>query len=99
LPSYTENFGVVIAEALSQSVPVITTKGTPWSVLPKIAAGWWINNDVSSLSLILDTATKKSSLELFEMGSRGRTYVENHFSQDCIAKKLSFFYSKVKKDL
>ena len=33
LPSFNENFSVVIAEALSLSLPVITTKGTPWSEL------------------------------------------------------------------
>ena len=30
LPSYSENFGLVIMEALSYSCPVITTKFTPW---------------------------------------------------------------------
>ena len=33
LPTYSENFGIVIAEALWAGVPVITTKGTPWSEL------------------------------------------------------------------
>jgi glycosyltransferase involved in cell wall biosynthesis len=33
LPSFTENFGVVVTDALSYGVPVITTKGTPWSEL------------------------------------------------------------------
>ena len=33
LPSYSENFGVVIPEALAAGCPVITTKGTPWAEL------------------------------------------------------------------
>ena len=33
LPTYSENFGIVVAEALWAGVPVITTKGTPWSEL------------------------------------------------------------------
>lgn len=33
LPTYSENFGIVIAEALWAGVPVITTKGTPWGEL------------------------------------------------------------------
>ena len=33
LPTYSENFGIVVAEALWAGVPVITTKGTPWGEL------------------------------------------------------------------
>jgi glycosyltransferase involved in cell wall biosynthesis len=33
LPTYSENFGIVVAEALWAGAPVITTKGTPWAEL------------------------------------------------------------------
>ena len=33
LPTRNENFGIVVAEALACGVPVITTKGAPWSEL------------------------------------------------------------------
>lgn len=33
LPSFMENFGAVVVDALSFTLPVITTKGTPWQEL------------------------------------------------------------------
>lgn len=33
LPTFSENFGVVVADSLAHGVPVITTKGTPWMEL------------------------------------------------------------------
>lgn len=33
LPTFSENFGVVVIEALAYGCPVITTKGTPWAEL------------------------------------------------------------------
>ena len=43
LPTYSENFGIVVAEALWVGVPVITTKGTPWSELEEYKCGKWID--------------------------------------------------------
>ena len=39
LPTYSENFGIVVAEALWAGVPVITTKGTPWKDLEGAVGG------------------------------------------------------------
>lgn len=43
LPSFTENFGIVVTEALSVGMPVIASTGTPWKQLNETGAGYWID--------------------------------------------------------
>ena len=40
LPTLAENFGYVIAEALSTGCPVLISDNTPWSDVPQRGAGW-----------------------------------------------------------
>ena len=49
LPSRSENFGIVIGEALSYGLPVVTTQGTPWSVLSEKSIGAWIPREVKQI--------------------------------------------------
>jgi glycosyltransferase involved in cell wall biosynthesis len=50
LPSFSENFGNVVVESLSQSTPVIASFGTPWEVLEERGAGYWVDSSVHSLA-------------------------------------------------
>ncbi len=71
LPSFGENFGMVVGEALSFGVPVITTKCTPWGVLESAQCGWWIDTGVEPLVTALRQATALSDEDRAEMGRRG----------------------------
>ena len=42
LPTFNENYGIVVAEALARKVPVLTTQGTPWSELNTNNCGLWV---------------------------------------------------------
>ena len=75
LPTFSENFGVVVPEALSYGLPVITTKGAPWSDLQKFSCGWWIDIGVSALVVALSESTSLTNEERIEMGKRGQNYV------------------------
>lgn len=85
LPSYSENFGMVVLEALSYGVPVIASRGTPWSELETERCGLWVENDPNSLT---DAIARISRMPLREMGERGRAWVARQFSWDAIAADM-----------
>lgn len=85
LPTHSENFGMVVAEALSYECPAIVSQGAPWAGLEKEGCGWWIPNNIESLKSTLSTAMSLSENNLKAMGSRGRLWMERDFSWDRIA--------------
>jgi glycosyltransferase involved in cell wall biosynthesis len=91
LPTYSENFGVAVAEALASGLPVITTKGAPWSDLEKYNCGWWIDIGVQPLVTALREAIALSDDERRAMGSRGRNYVQRYDWND-IASQMTEVY-------
>ena len=92
LPSYSENFGIVVTEALGSNLPVLTTTGCPWQELESHGCGWWVDPTVSALKAGLRDAFSKSDCELQHMGQRGRLLVENKYQWPEIARSMAEFY-------
>ena len=88
LPTHSENFGIVIAEALYAGVPVITTKGAPWSDISVTQSGWWVDDDVDAIAKAISEATTKSDEELRIMGERGHKLVAEKYSWNSIVDGL-----------
>ena len=85
LPTHSENFGMVVAEALANACPAIVSQEAPWSGLKEHHCGWWIPNNIESLETTLDLAMSTPQKELQIMGSNGRVWMEQDFSWDKIA--------------
>jgi glycosyltransferase involved in cell wall biosynthesis len=92
LPTHAENFGLVVAEALAQEVPVITTTNAPWAGLQANRCGWWIPLDRDRLTRTMDQAMAQPQLELWEMGGRGRLWVQTAFAPEQVAGKMREVY-------
>ena len=92
LPTHAENFGLVVAEALTHETPVITTRNAPWGSLVKEGCGWWIELSQTELSDTMQTAMSMSRDQLETMGQRGRRWVRREFGVDKVASQMRDVY-------
>ena len=92
LPSYSENFGMVVAEALANGCPAIVSRGAPWAALEPEGCGWWVDNSVPTLAAALDAAMQLPHDQLAAMGLRGRAWMERDFGWNAIGKKMDAAY-------
>ena len=89
-PSHSESFASAVAEALAYAVPVIASRGTPWSRLAEQGCGLWVDNTPESLAAAIG---QMRAMRLEEMGRRGREWMAAEFSWDTVARKVCDAYS------
>jgi glycosyltransferase involved in cell wall biosynthesis len=92
LPTLNENFGMVVAEALSKATPVLCSEGAPWSRLREERAGWWVGLSEKEWSSALIEAISTSPEELRAMGHRGQQWMLREFGWPAIASDFSTLY-------
>jgi glycosyltransferase involved in cell wall biosynthesis len=93
LPTRSENFGLVVAEALAAEVPVLTTRGAPWKELETHSCGWWVEVDSRAVAEGLRQALALSDEERREMGRRGRGLVQARYSWAVAARQMKPVYT------
>jgi glycosyltransferase involved in cell wall biosynthesis len=92
LPSYSENFGMAVAEALAHGLPVITTTGTPWAAISSHNCGWYIAPDKTALRDTLREALNRPLPALHEMGRNGQAWMQRDYSWGRVAEMMQQSY-------
>ena len=88
LPTRSENFGLVVAEALVRARPVVTTKGAPWEGIPAHRCGWWTEVSAAALRQALEEAVRlKPTGALADMGERGRAWMRADYDWPSLAAR------------
>ena len=92
LPSKSENFGMVVPEALIRGIPVIASKGTPWTELQTNGCGWWIDSSIPALARTMELALDLDEMSRRKMGEQGRQLVLDNYLMDKVALKMKQLY-------
>lgn len=96
-PTYSENFGHVIAEALMVGCPIIISDQTPWTDVSKIEGGWSIPLDnseqyIQAIQKVIDADNvtelifRKNMLDYVEKKMNLKALHENY--NKCFSKML-----------
>jgi glycosyltransferase involved in cell wall biosynthesis len=92
VPSFTENFAIVVAEALAHGAAVVASTGTPWKEVERVGCGLWVANDRASLA---NAIIKMDSMPIAEMGERGRRWMAADFSWEKCASEMIALYRSI----
>lgn len=84
LPSHSENFGMVVAEALAHGVPVVASKGVPWAEVESRGCGRWVENTPEALASAIRSLSNR---DLAAMGYIGRLWMESEFGWESLAAR------------
>jgi glycosyltransferase involved in cell wall biosynthesis len=95
LPTYSENFGIALAEAMVSGLPIITTPGV--QIAPEIdeaEAGIIVEGEIASLKSAIADLLKNPQLRE-QMGKNGRLFALQRYSWQTVAKQLVSTYQAI----
>ncbi|MBD2597805.1 glycosyltransferase [Nostoc spongiaeforme FACHB-130] len=95
LPSYYENFGIAVAEAMVAGIPVVISDQVHiWQQVGDSQSGWVGQTDVSSLLELLQQAMQNPQ-ERQRRGQNAQKYALENFSWDAIARQMIQAYQQL----
>jgi glycosyltransferase involved in cell wall biosynthesis len=98
LPSYSENFGNTVLEAMRRGVPVVVTPEVGAAEIVRTSeAGLVVAGDVEPLSSAIRLLTADGALAR-SMGEAGRRHAAAHFTWDHVAVQMEDLYNSIDPD-
>ncbi|MEY3297641.1 MAG: hypothetical protein RLZZ597_901 [Cyanobacteriota bacterium] len=95
LPSYYENFGIAVAEAMLAGLPVVISKGVYiWPDIVAGNAGWVCDLSVESLAAVLKESLDNPD-QRQHRGQQAQAYAQSHYRWDAIAQQTLGAYGQV----
>ncbi|MGK7946185.1 MAG: hormogonium polysaccharide biosynthesis glycosyltransferase HpsP [Microcystaceae cyanobacterium] len=95
LPSYYENFGIAVAEAMAMETPVVISDQVHiWEEIEKASGGWICQCNVPSLTESLITALE-SLEEMKKRGINAKKLVNEKYDWSAIAKQMITIYNNL----
>ena len=95
LPSFTENFGATIVDALAHGKPCIASTFTPWRELEERSCGWWASNEPRNLAAVISEMIALSDDERKQMGERGFCLVQEKYTWSAVSKLMDKEYWRI----
>ncbi len=95
LPSYYENFGIAVAEAMAASIPVVISDQVHiWPAIQSSAAGWVVPCEVKALTEALELAIAQPE-ERRHRGQNARRCAQEKYSWEAIAQRITTTYQQL----
>ncbi|MDJ0673796.1 MAG: hormogonium polysaccharide biosynthesis glycosyltransferase HpsP [Calothrix sp. MO_167.B42] len=95
LPSYYENFGIAVAEAMVAGIPVVISDGVHiCQQVRDSESGWVGTTDVNDLVKLLTEALENPQ-ERQRRGLRAKAYALQHYSWNAIARQIIAAYQDI----
>lgn len=95
LPSYYENFGIAVAEAMSVGTPVVISNQVHiWPEIQQANAGWICECNVPSLTQSLATSLSDAA-ERRQRGMNAQQHARAHYTWDAIAQRMLQAYTAI----
>lgn len=94
LPSYYENFGIAVAEAMLAGLPVVISKGVYiWPDIVSGNAGWVCDLSVGALASALSESLENPDQRQIR-GQQAQIYAQTHYRWDAIAQQTLAAYDR-----